>query len=99
MPQWTDFRDTALDALKDGAMNVAEDTKQTFLNNFIEAGLPVVEQYAAQFVDGVKAQAANEQGWTKIRDAVVIPFAVQIGLYVGKQLITLVEGKTAEATA
>lgn len=99
MPQWTDFRDTALDALKEGAVNVAEETKQTFLTNFVEAGIPVVEQYAAQFVDEVRKQADGETGWVKIRDAFVIPFAVQIGLYIGKQLVALVTKQAATQSA
>lgn len=42
MSKWTDIRDGALDALKEGALDVVEDTKQEFLANFIEAGVPVV---------------------------------------------------------
>lgn len=95
--KWTDIRDGALDALKDGALDVVEDTKQEFLANFIEAGVPVVEAYADHFTDTVKAQAADEAGWCKIRDALVIPAAVKIGLYVGKQILTMVAGKTQGA--
>lgn len=98
MSKWTDLRDGALDAMKQGALNVVEETKQEFLKNFVEAGVPVVEEYADLFVAKVKEQAANESGWNKIRDAVVIPFSVQIGLYVGKQILTLVESNTT-ATA
>ena len=97
MSRWTDIRDGALDALKGGALNVAEETKQQFLTNFIEAGVPVVEEYAAQFTSKVKEQAANETGWTKIRDAFVIPTAVQIGLYIGKQILQTVQSQTAAA--
>ena len=97
MSKWTDIRDGALDAMKQGTMNVVEETKQSFLQNFIEAGVPVIEQYAAQFVATVKAQAENETGWCKIRDAFVIPFAVQIGLYIGKQILQTVQQQTAAA--
>lgn len=97
MSRWTDIRDGALDALKGGAMNVAEETKQAFLANFNEAGVPVVETYAAQFTAKVKEQSANETGWTKIRDAFVIPFLVQIGLYIGKQILQTVQSQTAAA--
>ena len=95
MSKWTDIRDGALDAMRGGAMNVVEETKQNFLQNFIEAGVPVVEEYADQFTAKVKEQAANEEGWTKIRDAIVIPFAVQIGLYIGKQILQTVQTQTA----
>lgn len=97
MSKWTDIRDGALDAMKQGALDVAEETKQQFLANFIEAGVPVVEEYAAQFTAKVKEQATNETGWTKIRDAIVIPFAVQISIYVGKQILQAVQTQTAAA--
>ena len=86
MSKWTEIRDGALDAMKQGALNVAEETKKQFLANFIEAGVPVIEEYAAR-----------EAGWTKIRDAIVIPFAVQIGLYIGKQILQTVQTQTAAA--
>ena len=95
MSKWTDIRDGALDAMKQGALNVEEETKQNFMKNFIEAGVPVIESYADLFVNTVKAQAENESGWNKVRDAVVIPFAVKIGLYVGKELIDFVMSKTS----
>lgn len=95
MSKWTDIRDGALDAMKQGAIDAVEETKQQFLANFIEAGVPVIEEYAAQFSAKVKDQSADEAGWTKIRDAIVIPFAVQIGLYVGKQILQTVQAQTA----
>lgn len=97
MSKWTDIRDGALDAMKQGALNVAEETKQQFMANFVEAGLPVVQEYASEFVAKVKEQSANESGWTKIRDAFVIPVAVQIGLYVGKQILQTVQSQTTAA--
>ena len=97
MSKWTDIRDGALDAMKQGTLNVVEETKQQFLANFLEAGVPVVEEYAAQFTAKVKEQATNETGWTKIRDAIVIPFAAQIGLYIGKQILQTVQTQTAAA--
>ena len=84
MSTWTDIRDGALEAMKEGALNVVEETKQKFLNNFVEAGVPVIEEYAAQFSAAAKEQSSNETGWTKIRDAIVIPIAIKVGLYVGK---------------
>ena len=97
MSKWTDIRDGALDAMKQGALDVGEETKQQFMTNFTEAGVPVVEEYANEFVAKVKEQSANETGWTKIRDAIVIPFAVQICLSVGKQILQMVQTQTAAA--
>ncbi len=99
MSRWTEIRDGALDALKDGALNVAEETKQQFLSNFLEAGVPIVEGLAEQFTTTVKAQAENETGWCKVRDSLVIPFCVQLSLWAGKQIITIVHSHTTTATA
>ena len=97
MSKWTEIRDGALDAIKQGTLNVAEETKQQFLANFIEAGVPVIEEYAAQFSAKAKEQSTGEEGWSKIRDAIVIPFAVQIGIYIGKQILQTVQAQTAAA--
>lgn len=97
MSKWTEIRDGALDAMKQGALNVAEETKQQFLANFIEAGVPVIEEYAARFSATVKEQSADETGWTKIRDALVIPFAVQIGLYVGERILQTVQAQAGQS--
>ena len=97
MSKWTEIRDGALDAIKQGTLNVAEETKQQFLANFIEAGVPVIEEYAAQFSAKAKEQSTGEEGWSKIRDAIVIPFAVQIGIYIGKQILQTVQTQTAAA--
>lgn len=96
MSKWTEIRDTALDVLKDGAFNVVEETKQAFLNNFIEAGVPVIEEYAAQFVASVKEQAKSESGWVKIRDVIVIPIAIEIMLYIGKEILKMVSTSTRQ---
>lgn len=90
-----EIRDAALEALKQGAVEVGEETKQKFLTNFIESGIPVVEAYAEQFKMAVSAQATEESGWCKIRDAVVIPFAVDLSLLVGKKILSMVAGQTA----
>ena len=93
--KWVEIRDAALEALKQGAVEVGEETKQKFLTNFIESGIPVVEAYAEQFKMAVSSQATEESGWCKIRDTVVIPFAVDLSLLVGKKILSMVAGQTA----
>lgn len=39
--KWVEIRDAALEALKQGAVEVGEETKQKFFTNFIESGVPV----------------------------------------------------------
>lgn len=99
MSKWTEIRDGALDVLKEGAFDIVEETKQAFLNNFLEAGVPVVEGYAAQFVANVKEQAKAESGWVKIRDTIVIPLAVEIALHVGREIIKIVNTSVQKEVA
>ena len=99
MSTWTDMRDKALEAMKEGALDVVEETKQKFLENFIEAGMPAVEAYAELFSATVQEQAQNEAGWVKIRDMFVIPLAVKVALGVSKGILSMVQGKTGKVAA
>lgn len=99
MSTWTDMRDKALEAMKEGALDVVEETKQKFLDNFIEAGMPAIKAYAELFSATVQEQAKNETGWVKIRDMFVIPLAVKVALVVGSGVLNMVRGKTDTADA
>jgi hypothetical protein len=94
MSKWTEFRDALLDSMRGGTLNITEQTKQDFMEQFVEAGMPVIEQYAEKFAETVKTQAELETGWLRIRDAVVIPFGVNVILFILKQMIE----KTRKAT-
>ncbi|MCB5725854.1 hypothetical protein LIQ52_11085 [Mitsuokella jalaludinii] len=98
MSTWTDMRDKALEAMKEGALDVVEETKQEFIDNFIEAGMPAIKAYAELFSATVQEQAKNETGWVKIRDMLVIPLAVKAVLGVGSGVLSMVRGKTSKAT-
>lgn len=99
MSTWTDMRDKALEAMKEGALDVVEETKQKFLDNFIEAGMPAIKAYAELFSATVQEQAKNETGWVKIRDMFVIPLAVKVALGVSSGILSVVQGKTSKAAA
>lgn len=96
MSKWTEIRDGALEAMKQGAMEVTEETKKKFLDDFQESAVPVIEAWADQFSAAVQAQAKDESGWCKIRDAFVIPIAVKVLLWVGKQILALTMSGTAK---
>lgn len=93
------MRDKALEAMKEGALDVVEETKQKFLDNFIEAGMPAIKAYAELFSATVQEQAKNETGWVKIRDMFVIPLAVKVALGVSSGILSMVQGKTSKAAA
>lgn len=93
MSKWTDFRDSVLDAIN--VDEVTEATKQDLTAWLIETAQPLAEKAAESFIGQVKEQAADETGWCKIRDLIVLPFIVQGGLYLVKQTLA----KTYQATA
>lgn len=74
MSNWTDIRDGIINAL--GVDNVTEELKQQVTNQILTAVLPEVTAVADKFISQVQVQAKEESGWTKIRDAVVLPMAI-----------------------
>ena len=74
MSNWTEIRDQVSNIL--GVAEVTEEVKETLTKNLIEKVLPEVEKLADTFVAQTQEQAKNESGWTKIRDAVVLPVAI-----------------------
>lgn len=94
MSKWTELRDSLLESMRGGVLDINEQSKQDFLIQFIEAGFPVIEQYAEKFSEAVKEQAENETGWIRVRDSVVIPFGVNVILFIMKQIMS----KTIKAT-
>ena len=79
MSKWGDIRDAVIKHID--VETVTEKTKQDFVIWLSEIVLPVVRPYADKFIAQVREQAEKESGWTKIRDLIVIPFAVEGGLW------------------
>lgn len=96
MSTWTDMRDKALAEMKEGISDVTEETKQKFMDEAINAGIPVVEGYAEAFTAEVEKQSAEESGWCKIRDMLVIPALVKTLMWMAKRIVTHVAEKAAK---
>jgi hypothetical protein len=86
MSNWTDFRDSVLDAIN--VEEITEDVKQDFTRWLLTNLLPALKPAAENFVDQVRAQAAKEQGWCKLRDLFVLPFVVEGGLWLIEKALT-----------
>jgi len=91
MSNWTDFRDEILNAIN--VEEITEEVKQDFSRWLLTSLLPALKPAADNFVTQVRAQAANETGWCKVRDLFVLPFAVEGGLWLIEKALT----KTLEA--
>ncbi len=86
MSNWTEFRDAVLDAIN--VEEITEDVKQDFTRWILTNLLPALKPAAENFVDQVRAQAANEQVWCKVRDLFVLPFVVEGGLWLIEKALT-----------
>ena len=86
MSNWTEFRDAVLDAIN--VQEITEDVKQDFTRWILTNLLPALKLAADNFVAQVRAQAANESGWCKVRDLFVLPFVVEGGLWLIEKALT-----------
>lgn len=76
---WVKFRDSVVDALN--IDEVTEDMKQGLTKWLLETAYPLAESAANSFITQTREQAANEVGWCKVRDLVVLPFIINGGLW------------------
>ena len=95
MSKWTDFRDNMVDAMN--LDSVVNDLKDQLVSSLTSDGFPVIEELAATFVGKIQDQAATESGWNKIRDSVVLPLVIRVGLYMMKAVLAGSTTTTAEA--
>lgn len=93
MSKWTDFRDNMVDAMN--LDSVVNDLKDQLVFSLTSDGFPVIEELASTFVGKIQEQAADESGWNKIRDSVVLPLIIKLGLYMMKAVLA---GSAKETT-
>lgn len=79
MSTWTDFRDNVMDSLKFD--EVTEDMKVGLTGWLADTVMPLAKTAATSFTAQTKAQAANETGWCKVRDLIVLPLVIEVGLW------------------
>lgn len=86
MSKWTDFRDKVIESIH--VEEVTEDVKEDFTRWLLDILLPAVRPTADDFVAQLREQAKNESGWCKVRDLVVLPFAIEGGLWLIEKALT-----------
>jgi len=85
MSKWTDFRDSMVDAMQ--LDSVVDDLKDQLVSSLTSDGFPVIEELADAFVAKIQEQAKAEQGWNKVRDSIVLPLVIRVGLYMMKAVL------------
>jgi hypothetical protein len=79
MSNWTDFRDEVLKNLHFD--KVTEEMKETFSEWLLRELFPALKESGSKFCDQIKEQAKTESGWSKVRDLIVLPLIINIGLW------------------
>lgn len=85
MSKWTEVRDNIVDALH--IEDVTEDVKQQVANAILSEVLPIAENAVDAFTTTTKAQAADESGWCKARDGIILPLVMQGTVFVVKTVL------------
>lgn len=85
MSEWVKIRNTAVDAL--GLDEVGKTMKGNLNNWLVSEGMDVISVAADKVIDQCKKDAPQETGWCKVRDAFVLPLAVQGGVALLKVVI------------
>lgn len=93
MSKWTQIRDNITGALD--VKDINEQVKQNVTQAILAEILPTIENAIDGFTATTKAQAKDETGWCKWRDAIVLPLVMQGAVYVVKTVLQ----KTVEKTA
>lgn len=92
MSKWTDFRD-AIEADIE-SMSISEAAKQDLTKNLVDNIMPAVDAWVDKLAGGLIDEAKTETGWNKIRDGIVLPYALRALVYLGRQVLE----KTLENT-
>ena len=92
MSKWTDIRDSIEQAVS--GQQIDEQVKQDVMQKLYDVILPSLQKLGDGFVASVKAQSADESGWCKVRDAIVLSELIKGGLW----LVEMVLKKTIEET-
>ena len=80
MSNWVDFRDELLSNLHFD--KVTEERKEAFSEWLLQGLYPALKESGSKFCDQIKEQAKTESGWCKVRDLIVLPLIINIGLWV-----------------
>lgn len=85
MSKWVDIRDMATEAL--GLDEVGKTMKGNLNDWLVSEGMDMISVAADKVIDQCKKDAPAEKGWCKVRDAFVLPLAIQGGVTVLKVVI------------
>jgi hypothetical protein len=85
MSNWTDFRNSLIEALH--VNEVTEEIKQDVTKTIVTEVLPPIEDVLKDFCKKIREQAPTESGWCRIRDGIVLPLVMESIIYIIKYVL------------
>lgn len=85
MSKWVEIRDAVVEAVKFD--KVDENMKSAFTRWLLAEIFPVLKVAGEKFAAETKDQAKSESGWCKVRDMLVLPAAIEGGLWLIEQAL------------
>ena len=94
MINWVEIRDSLVEAMQ--FEKVGKELKNEFVGWLGKEGIEFAQAFADEVIKECQEDAPKEVGWCKIRDAFVLPVALNIGMYILRTVIAKsLEEKTA----
>jgi hypothetical protein len=90
--KWVPIRDSIVEALQ--VEQIGKDLKDRFVTWVEDEGIAFIQQFADGIINECRKDAETESGWCKIRDSIVVPGLLNVGMYILKMVIA----KAAEET-
>jgi hypothetical protein len=83
--KWVPSRDSIVEALQ--VDQIGKDLKDRFVGWVEDEGIAFIQTFADSIIDECKRDAETESGWCKIRDSIVVPGLLNVGMYILKMVI------------
>jgi hypothetical protein len=90
--KWVQVRDSIVDAMQ--AEEVGKELKDRFVGWAETEGINFIQAFADGVINECRKDAENESGWCRIRDGVILPVALNVGVYI--LTVVLTKAATAE---
>ena len=84
--KWVPIRDSIVEALQ--VEQIGKDLKDRFVTCVEDEGIVFIQQFADGIINECRKDAETESGWCKIRDSIVVPGLLNVGMYILKMVIT-----------
>ena len=84
--KWVPIRDSIVEALQ--VEQIGKDLKDRFVTCVEDEGIAFIQQFADGIINECRKDAETESGWCKIRDSIVVPGLLNVGMYILKMVIT-----------